>query len=136
MPANSHRPRATSSANFGLAAEMGDLLCSVVATKKLAMKSPAAVSICLFSIFLFSSGQSPARGQTPSPTPSPSPVVIKAGKLLDARTGKISPNVFILVENHRIKSVGQDAPTGVPVIDLSYAFVMPGMIDCHATHPG
>jgi hypothetical protein len=95
---------------------MGDLLCSVVATKKLAMKSPAAVSICLFSIFLFSSGQSPARGQTPSPKPSPSPVVIKAGKLLDARTGKISPNVFILVENHRIKSVGQDAPTGVPVI--------------------
>jgi imidazolonepropionase-like amidohydrolase len=131
MPATSNRPRATSPANFGLAADMGDLLCSV-ATKKLAMKSPAAVSICLFAIFLFSSGQTPARGQTPSPTPSPSPVVIKAGKLLDVRSGKISSNVFILVENHRIKSVNQEAPTGVPVIDLSYAFVMPGMIDCHA----
>jgi imidazolonepropionase-like amidohydrolase len=35
------------------------------------------------------------------------------------------------IENHRIKSVGTEAAAGVPVLDLSNAFVMPGMVDCH-----
>ena len=72
--------------------------------------------------------------QTPSPSPSPTPprVALKAGRLLDVKTGRIATNVFIFVENHRITSVGPDAPAGVPVIDLSNAFVMPGMVDCHA----
>ena len=72
---------------------------------------------------------------TPSPTtptPSPSPVAIKAGRLLDVKTGKIANNVYISIENHRIKSVSAEAPAGARVIDLSGAFVMPGMVDCHA----
>ena len=69
---------------------------------------------------------------TPTPTPSPSPIAIKAGRLLDVKTGKISNNVYISIENHRIKSVSAEAPAGVRVIDLSGAFVMPGMVDCHA----
>ena len=95
------------------------------------MKS-SAVFTCLIFVLLFSLGQTSTNGQTPTASPSPSPVVIKAGKLLDVRNGKVSSNVFVLVEDHRIKSVGQEAPGGVAVIDLSYAFVMPGMIDCHA----
>jgi imidazolonepropionase-like amidohydrolase len=74
--------------------------------------------------------------QTPSPSPSPSaspsPIAIRAGRLLDVKTGKIQKDVFILIENHRIKSIGSEAPAGVRVIDLSNAFVMPGMVDCHA----
>ena len=73
-----------------------------------------------------------AQNPTPTPSPTPEPVVIKAGHLLDVRTGKIANNVFISIENHRIKSVGSEAPAGVRVIDLSNAFVMPGMVDCHA----
>ena len=73
-----------------------------------------------------------AQNSTPTPSPTPEPVVIKAGHLLDVRTGKIADNVFISIENHRIKSVGSEAPAGVRVIDLSNAFVMPGMVDCHA----
>ena len=73
-----------------------------------------------------------AQNSTPTPSPTPEPVVIKAGRLLDVRTGKIANNVFISIENHRIKSVGSEAPAGVRVIDLSNAFVMPGMVDCHA----
>ena len=69
---------------------------------------------------------------TPTPSPSPSPIAIKAGRLLDVKTGKIQKDVFILIENHRIKSIGSEAPAGLPVIDLSNAFVMPGMVDCHA----
>src|SRR5262245_48124322 len=76
----------------------------------------------------------PARAQDPSPSPSPSPkpVAIKAGRLLDVKTGKIANNVFISIENHRIKSIGNEAPAGAAVIDLSSALVMPGMVDCHA----
>ena len=73
-----------------------------------------------------------AQNSTPTPSPTPEPVVIKAGRLLDVRTGKIANNVFISIENHRIKNVGSEAPAGVRVIDLSNAFVMPGMVDCHA----
>lgn len=69
---------------------------------------------------------------TPTPSPSPSLIAIKAGRLLDVKTGKIANNVFISIENHRIKSVSAEAPEGVRVIDLSGAFVMPGMVDCHA----
>ena len=78
----------------------------------------------------------PLHAQTPSPSPSPSaspsPIAIRAGRLLDVKTGKIQKDVFILIENHRIKSIGSEAPAGVRVIDLSNAFVMPGMVDCHA----
>ena len=73
-----------------------------------------------------------AQNSTPTPSSTPEPVVIKAGRLLDVRTGKIANNVFISIGNHRIKSVGNEAPAGVRVIDLSNAFVMPGMVDCHA----
>ena len=75
---------------------------------------------------------SSAQTSSPAPSPTPEPVAIKAGRLLDVKTGKIANNVFISIENHRIKSVGNEAPTGVRVIDLSNAFVMPGMVDCHA----
>ena len=83
---------------------------------------------------LVSLGATHSIAQTPSPSPSPTPprVALKAGRLLDVKTSQIATNVFILVENHRITSVGSEAPAGVPVIDLSGAFVMPGMVDCHA----
>src|SRR5262245_62355810 len=79
-----------------------------------------------------SQAQMPTPSPSPTPSPTPAPVAIKAGRLLDMKTGKIANNVFILVENHRIKSVTSSAPDGVQAIDLSKAFVMPGMVDCHA----
>ena len=59
-------------------------------------------------------------------------VVIHAGKLLDPRTGNYATNVFILIEDGRILSVGATAPVGVEVIDLSGQTVLPGLADCHA----
>jgi imidazolonepropionase-like amidohydrolase len=73
-----------------------------------------------------------AQTPSPSPSPTPAPVAIKAGRLLDVKTGKVATNVFISIDNHRIKSIGNKAPAGVRVIDLSSAFVMAGMVDCHA----
>jgi len=76
---------------------------------------------------------SPSPSSTaPTPSPSPSPIAIKTGRLLDVKTGKIANNVYIIIENHRIKSIGATPPQGMQIIDLSNSFVMPGMVDCHA----
>lgn len=56
---------------------------------------------------------------------------ILAGRLLDVRTGEYASNVYIVVRNDRIESIGSAAPAGVPVIDLSSRTVLPGLADCH-----
>ncbi|PHX75016.1 MAG: amidohydrolase [Chitinophagaceae bacterium] len=60
-------------------------------------------------------------------------ILIKCGKLLDARSGQVAEKQFILIKDNSIVSVGAKASTADSIIDLSDYFVMPGMIDCH-TH--
>lgn len=70
------------------------------------------------------------------PTAAPSRTVIRAGHLLDVRTGKTLTNQAIVVENGKIVSVGADrgaADSSAQVIDLSGKTVLPGLIDAH-TH--
>ena len=64
-------------------------------------------------------------------TPTAQRVAIKAGHLVDVRTGAVKDNQYILVEGDRILSVGTAAPAGVPVIDLSGKTVLPGLVDVH-----
>ena len=61
--------------------------------------------------------------------------VIKAGRLLDPRTGTLRQNQVILIDGTRIVSVGQGTsiPSNANVIDLSAYTVLPGLIDSH-TH--
>jgi Imidazolonepropionase and related amidohydrolases len=75
--------------------------------------------------------------QTPSPSPSlasasPSPIAIKPVDYSTLKPERSRKMFSSSIENHRIKSIGNEAPAGLPVIDLSNAFVMPGMVDCHA----
>lgn len=64
--------------------------------------------------------------------------LIKAGRLLDVRSGRYLLNQGVLVEGERIREVGPlaqvqaNTPADALVIDLSRATVLPGLIDCHA----
>ncbi|MGD0600259.1 MAG: amidohydrolase family protein [Terriglobales bacterium] len=66
---------------------------------------------------------------------APTTVVIRAGRLLDVKTGKTLTNQTIIVQGDKIANVGPDAqvPAGAQVVDLSNATVLPGLIDAH-TH--
>ncbi len=65
--------------------------------------------------------------------------LVKAGRLLDPRTGNVLSPAAVLIEDGKIKEVGSPsrvqaaAPAGVKIIDLGSATLLPGLIDSH-TH--
>jgi len=71
-------------------------------------------------------------------TPPKQTVLIRAGRLIDVRNGRVLNDQAILIESDRVKEVGPanqlaSKAAGARVVDLSGATVLPGMIDCH-TH--
>ena len=64
-------------------------------------------------------------------------MAVRAGRLLDTRTGQMLPGQVVLLSGDRITDVGPESqvkiPSGVEVIDLRQATVLPGLIDAH-TH--
>ena len=75
----------------------------------------------------------------PTPAQSAVPVtLIKAGRLLDPRTGNILAPAAVLIEGGKIKEVGSPssvqahASAGAKTIDLGSATLLPGFIDSHA----
>jgi len=57
---------------------------------------------------------------------------VRAGRLIDVRTGEVRTSVYIVVAKDRIARVADRAPAGVGVVDLSRYTVVPGLIDSHA----
>jgi imidazolonepropionase-like amidohydrolase len=63
--------------------------------------------------------------------------LVKAGRLLDPRTGNVLAPAAVLIEGDKIKQVGSSSqiavPAGAKIIDLGAATLFPGLIDGH-TH--
>jgi len=81
---------------------------------------------------LFSIGQIAAHSSAPV-------TLVKAGRLLDPRTGNVLSPAAVLIEDGKIKEVGSPAqvqahaPAGFRTVDLGGATLLPGLIDSH-TH--
>jgi imidazolonepropionase-like amidohydrolase len=86
---------------------------------------------CLFLVLLI------ARLLVAQAAPAPRHVVIRAGHLLDVKTGDTRANQAIVIEGDKIVSVGPaseiKAMADAQTIDLPNATVLPGLIDAH-TH--
>src|SRR5215510_2587774 len=91
--------------------------------------------IRLAALLLVSSYSIVTLSQTAERPKPPKRIAIKAGRLIDVKTGTVASNVFILVEGEKITASGPDVsvPAGAEVIDLKDKTVLPGLIDCH-TH--
>jgi imidazolonepropionase-like amidohydrolase len=76
-----------------------------------------------------------ALAAAPPQTRSTGMTVVKAGRLVDTRAGRVLANQTIVIEGDTIRQVGANiaAPAGARVIDLGKYTVTPGLIDNH-TH--
>lgn len=84
----------------------------------------AAFIACLIFMPSVSAGQSA----------DDAPIVVKAARLLDVRSGKITRPGVVVVEGERIRAIGADnLPTDALVIDLGDMTLLPGLADMH-TH--
>jgi len=91
-----------------------------------------SISFVLGLVTVVSAVQTPAQSAAPV-------TLIKAGRLLDPRTGNILAPAAVLIEGDKIKEAGAPAqvqahvPAGARTIDLGAATLLPGLIDSH-TH--
>jgi imidazolonepropionase-like amidohydrolase len=66
-------------------------------------------------------------------TAAPRPIVLKAARLFDSVSGKLTEHGVVVISGTKIQAVGSDAkvPDNAQVIDLGDATLLPGFIDAH-----
>ncbi len=92
------------------------------------------VAVLCFSLLGYSQSQ-PTSSPRSGLSATTKMIVIRAGNLVDPKTGTVAKNQIILVRDGKIAAKGADIalPKDAEVIDLSKEWVMPGIIDAH-TH--
>lgn len=100
-----------------------------------AVNHPASSTRFPFSFLLMLVLTISTIAQTSLPGGGAKQLVVRAGRLVDVRSGTVVNNAVILIEGERITAVGPGVaiPAGAEVIDLGGATVLPGLIDVH-TH--
>ncbi len=62
-------------------------------------------------------------------------LVIKHAQIVDVATGRVQPDMTVVVDGDRIVAVGEDSattiPSGAPAIDAAGRFLIPGLRDMH-----
>lgn len=105
-----------------------------------AQRVSMAVLLALFVLLAASS----LGAQTPAPavTPMPSKPVyaLKAARMFDGRSDRMTENAVVLVEGSKIQAAGPVSSTAVPagaiVLDLGDVTLLPGFIDAHVHMTG
>jgi imidazolonepropionase-like amidohydrolase len=101
------------------------------------MRSAMRTNVCaVVTILLGVMFESQGAAFSQSNAGSAQRVVVRAGRVLDVKTGKTLSNQAIVIEGDKIVNVGPASSAqagGATVIDLPNATVLPGLIDAH-TH--
>ena len=116
IPASQHQAR-------------GDTAVATMATLR------RCACLVVFSILAFTEFCVYGHGQPAEPASRSRPVVVRAARMLDAKSGKLVRNAVIVIDGEKIKAAGAQlaTPPGAQIIDLGEATLLPGLIDCH-TH--
>src|SRR5438309_8119646 len=82
---------------------------------------------------VWSQGRRGHAQESPYLAPPTQVVAVRAGRLFDAKAGRMLSGAIVLIRGDRITDVGPSVqiPQGARVIDLGGATVLPGMIDGH-----
>lgn len=93
---------------------------------------------CLTALLLAGCGAEPAARRPElagAPhVPDSGQLLVRCGALIDGRSDEVQRQVSVLIEDGRFRRVGArvEAPTDVPVLDLSGHTCLPGFIEMHA----
>ena len=94
------------------------------------------VSACVLLVGTLGVPAQQAKAVDP-PSPPPPRVYVKAGHLFDGTSDNLRDNMVLVLDGDRITRIAPASeipiPSGAEVVDLSRAWVLPGLIDCH-TH--
>jgi len=89
-----------------------------------------AIKLAFFAVSILAALSLHAQAQS-----APSKVVVRAGHVLDVKSGKLLADQAIVIEGDKIVSIGPasgvQTPAGATTIDLSSSTVLPGLIDSH-----